>query len=137
MNRRQFLVLVAAGVAAGCADTLRASFGPPLVAATPSGPRKVASLAALTATPSAFPLQTANGGDQVYAYKDGEQVVVLSNVCTHRGCPVAWEAASNRFVCPCHDGTFDRAGKVLAGPPLGPLMAYSAMLVGDDVMVQA
>src|SRR5262245_43976204 len=98
LTRRRFLELVAAGVSAGvagalagCEDTLRASFGRTMMTAVPTGPRKVAALSSLTATPTAIPFMTSNGGETVYAYKDGEQAVVLSNVCTHRGCPVAWK----------------------------------------------
>lgn len=143
LSRRRFLELAAAGVAgglaavlAGCEDTLRASFGRAAVAAAPSGPRKVAALAALTGTPTAYPFLTTNGGEAVYAYKDGERVVVLTNVCSHRGCPVAWQEAQARFACPCHDGYFDRAGQVIAGPPLGPLTSYPAELRGGDVYIQ-
>lgn len=143
LTRRRFLELAAAGVAggvaavlAGCEDTLRASWGGAVPVAVPSGPRKLTALASLTAEPTAIPFVTTNGGTTVYAYKDGEQVVVLSDVCTHRGCPVKWEPAQARFACPCHAGYFDRAGKVLGGPPLGPLMAFATQLQGGDVYVQ-
>lgn len=142
LTRRRFLELVTAGVAgglagalAGCEDTLRASFGRASMTAVPTGPRKVAALAALSDTPTAFPFITTNGGDGVYAYLDGEQVVVLSNVCTHRGCAVNWQDAQARFACPCHEGYFDRAGQVISGPPLGPLASYPAELRGGDVYV--
>jgi cytochrome b6-f complex iron-sulfur subunit len=37
--------------------------------------------------------------------------------CPHLGCQVHWEAAEGRFVCPCHQGIFDREGVAIAGPP--------------------
>ena len=43
--------------------------------------------------------------------------VALSNVCPHLGCKVFWESPNNRFFCPCHNGTFDRAGVATGGPP--------------------
>jgi hypothetical protein len=30
---------------------------------------------------------------------------------------VHWEAANDRFFCPCHNGTFDAAGRGTGGPP--------------------
>ena len=143
VSRRRFVELASAGIAgglaaflAGCEDTLRASWGGAAVAVAPSGPRKVVALSALTSTPTAYPFMTTNGGESVYAYKDGDKVVVLSNVCTHRGCPVAWQEAQGRFACPCHEGYFDRAGQVLSGPPLGPLASYTADIQGGDVYVK-
>ena len=41
----------------------------------------------------------------------------LSSKCPHLGCRVHWEAANERFFCPCHDGAFDRQGVATAGPP--------------------
>lgn len=53
----------------------------------------------------------------VYVVKDAKgQVAVLSAVCTHLGCTVPWIEDQNRFICPCHKGTFDPTGKVVGGP---------------------
>jgi Rieske Fe-S protein len=41
----------------------------------------------------------------------------FSSVCPHLGCRVHWEAAEERFFCPCHRGVFDAAGVALSGPP--------------------
>lgn len=43
--------------------------------------------------------------------------IALSDVCPHLGCRVHWEAANQRFFCPCHNGAFDQTGKGIAGPP--------------------
>jgi menaquinol-cytochrome c reductase iron-sulfur subunit len=48
--------------------------------------------------------------------------VAFSVYCTHTGCPVAWTAGANLFLCPCHGGVFDRDGRVVAGPPEEPLV---------------
>lgn len=37
--------------------------------------------------------------------------------CPHLGCQVHWERDQQRFVCPCHNGVFDRDGVATAGPP--------------------
>lgn len=43
--------------------------------------------------------------------------LALSSVCPHLGCQVFWEAAKDRFFCPCHNGIFDAGGKATGGPP--------------------
>jgi Rieske Fe-S protein len=142
-TRRQFLELatnaVAAGLAAflaGCDDTLRGAYARAAAAPVPVGPRRLTALASLTPTPTAIPFVTADGGEVVYAYSEGGQPVVLSSLCTHRGCTVRWDEPQGRFACPCHEGWFDRQGKVLGGPPLAPLTSYPARKVGDDLFIE-
>jgi menaquinol-cytochrome c reductase iron-sulfur subunit len=61
--------------------------------------------------------------------KDGVYVVpvgsgnlkVLSSVCPHLGCAVRWIDEKDRFICPCHGGTFTRTGAYVSGPPLRPM----------------
>lgn len=48
---------------------------------------------------------------------DVSDFIALSSTCPHLGCAVHWEAANNRFFCPCHNGVFDPSGKATAGPP--------------------
>ena len=48
-------------------------------------------------------------------------VRVLSAICSHKGCNVAWSAEEALFACPCHRGRFDTAGEPVAGPPNAPL----------------
>jgi menaquinol-cytochrome c reductase iron-sulfur subunit len=50
---------------------------------------------------------------QVYVLP-GNQVV--SAVCPHEGCEVAWEKETNRFSCPCHQSFFSADGLRLTGP---------------------
>jgi menaquinol-cytochrome c reductase iron-sulfur subunit len=60
--------------------------------------------------------------DELYAVtEDGRDYIVLSNVCTHLGCPVRWDDEKRRFLCPCHGGVFDIGGRVVKGPPPRPL----------------
>jgi Rieske Fe-S protein len=50
------------------------------------------------------------------------EVVAFSQKCTHLGCVVYFEAAEDRWHCPCHEGNFDaRTGAVESGPPTRPL----------------
>ncbi|GAB4422054.1 MAG: hypothetical protein OHK0039_37760 [Bacteroidia bacterium] len=66
---------------------------------------------------------------------DGE-IVVFSLICRHKRCTVAYEADAEQFVCPCHEGTYDKYGEVIDGPPPGPLRRYAWELRGDEVWVR-
>ena len=48
-------------------------------------------------------------------------VHVLSPICTHKGCNVAWSPEEDLFACPCHKGRFDATGAPVSGPPNAPL----------------
>ena len=41
---------------------------------------------------------------------------VLSAVCPHEGCEVAWDQNRNRFSCPCHESYFAADGARISGP---------------------
>ncbi len=57
-------------------------------------------------------------GAAVVVTRQGEgEFLALSSTCPHLGCQVNWEANNNRFLCPCHNGTFDSTGKGTGGPP--------------------
>lgn len=47
---------------------------------------------------------------------DGD-IVAYSAMCTHMGCPVAYDASTKVFKCPCHFSMFDaeKAGQMIAG----------------------
>lgn len=47
---------------------------------------------------------------------DGD-IVAYSGLCTHMGCPVAYDAERKVFKCPCHYSTFDAemAGQMVCG----------------------
>jgi quinol---cytochrome c reductase iron-sulfur subunit, bacillus type len=64
-----------------------------------------------------------------------EPVVAISTRCMHLGCPVRYVQASSRFICPCHGGVYDFAGKVVGGPPVRPLDRFYTRVRGDRVEV--
>ena len=44
-------------------------------------------------------------------------IVAFSILCTHRGCPVAYDATARTFKCPCHFSIFDpdKSGQMVCG----------------------
>lgn len=72
-------------------------------------------------------------GTHVAVVREGATIRALSTVCTHLGCRVRREGDKQRFFCPCHDGIFDREGRVVSGPPPRPLDRYEVRLDKDLV----
>ncbi len=67
---------------------------------------------------------------------DETQVHVLSNICTHLGCHVAWHPNLRHYVSPCHDGHFDILGKNISGPPPRPLDEFKTKIEGGRLFIQ-
>jgi menaquinol-cytochrome c reductase iron-sulfur subunit len=66
--------------------------------------------------------------DQHVYVLPGRSNQVLSAVCPHEGCEVAWEKELNRFSCPCHESYFAADGSRVTGPArrsLDPLPSRS------------
>ncbi|KAI3611834.1 Arsenite oxidase small subunit (plasmid) [Cupriavidus necator H850] len=44
-------------------------------------------------------------------------IVAYSTLCTHMGCPVAYDASARTFKCPCHFSIFDpeKSGQMVSG----------------------
>ena len=83
-------------------------------------------------------------GAVMFELPDQSRVVVVdtgkglrgfSPVCTHLGCIVRWHSDKKQFICPCHKGTFDMDGKVVAGPPPQPLHELELTVKGDQLLV--
>jgi cytochrome b6-f complex iron-sulfur subunit len=76
-------------------------------------------------------------GDPTYLIVDSKDSIGeygLNAVCTHLGCVVPWNAAENKFKCPCHGSQYDNTGKVVRGPaPLSLALVHTA--VQDDKVV--
>jgi menaquinol-cytochrome c reductase iron-sulfur subunit len=88
-----------------------------------------------TPTIFTFTKTTQNGWERtvnsyaVYITNSGQdQVTVLSNICTHLSCRVSWDAADQEYLCPCHDGIFDKTGAVVSGPAPKPLIQYETKI---------
>jgi menaquinol-cytochrome c reductase iron-sulfur subunit len=75
--------------------------------------------------------------EEVYAVtQDGRNYLVLSNICTHLGCPVRWDERARAYLCPCHGGMFAADGRVLKGPPPRPLLRLPHKFEGGVLYVR-
>ena len=57
----------------------------------------------------------------VLVIKTQNKMTAYNAFCTHLNCIVNWDKMEGRIKCPCHGGTYDTNGNVLAGPPPKPL----------------
>ena len=72
----------------------------------------------------------------VYVLTDnGRDFIAMSNICTHLSCRVRWISDQEQFFCPCHNGIFDKEGKVVGGPPPRPLDRYEVKVEDDQLYV--
>jgi len=77
-----------------------------------------------------------NSQEELSAYvltENGQDFIVMSNVCTHLGCRVRWIPNEESFFCPCHNAVFAKDGAVVDGPPPRPLDQYESK-VEDGVL---
>lgn len=95
-----------------------------------------------TPTPYSFTRTVLNGWEKtVNSYRvfvvrpDNDQLLVLSNICTHLSCLVSWHPDIQHYVSPCHDGHFDLVGRVLRGPPPRPLDEYTTKVENGELFI--
>jgi len=67
---------------------------------------------------------------------NGQDYVVMSNVCTHLGCRVRWIPEKDGFFCPCHNGVFSKDGTVVAGPPPRPLDRFESKVEDGVIFIK-
>ncbi|MCL4486658.1 MAG: ubiquinol-cytochrome c reductase iron-sulfur subunit [Chloroflexi bacterium] len=66
----------------------------------------------------------------------GDQFTVFNGRCTHLGCAYSWQKQGDlegKFSCPCHNGVYDRSGKVIGGPPPRPLDKLETKIVDGQL----
>ena len=68
---------------------------------------------------------------------DKTKAVAFKNQCTHKQCPVDWNADEGSLVCPCHGSKYEPDGTVTDGPAEESLPTYEAKIEGDAVLVKA
>jgi Rieske Fe-S protein len=74
-------------------------------------------------------------GNPVELVRRGSSVSARSLRCTHQGCVVRWKEEEGAYLCPCHEGRYDREGNVVGGPPPAPLRRVHAAVLGSRVLV--
>jgi Rieske Fe-S protein len=133
MERRQFLNNLAKGagtlvvlpaVLASCSDD-------------PGGPDNILEIDLLDNQYNAL---NSPGGyvvrNNIIVINSGGQFIALSSVCTHSGCQVTYNSASNELPCNCHGSRFSVSGSVLEGPANRPLKEYSITRDGDLLTIE-
>lgn len=88
---------------------------------------------------SGYTVETVNGYAFVIpAEGDGKEASprVLSPICTHMGCNVAWNGDRKRFLCPCHGGQYTADGRNVAGPPPRPLDQLPTRVENGVLMIR-
>ncbi|HLN80210.1 MAG TPA: Rieske 2Fe-2S domain-containing protein [Thermoanaerobaculia bacterium] len=74
-------------------------------------------------------------GNPVEVSRAENSVVARSLLCTHIGCVVKWREDLREYRCPCHEGRYDAAGEVIAGPPPRPLPTLPVRISGGRAYV--
>ena len=80
-------------------------------------------------------VQSTQSGVAYALTTDGQDVLVLSNVCTHLSCRVTWRPDQREYFCPCHDGAFNVEGLVVAGPPPRPLDRFESRIENGQIQI--
>ena len=71
----------------------------------------------------------------IFIRKTQETWEVFSLICRHKKCTVEYKTDIEQFICPCHDGVYDKNGKVLSGPPPAPLKRFKVEERNGDLWV--
>lgn len=67
---------------------------------------------------------------------ENNEIIALSNICTHLGCPVRWQEQREEFLCPCHGGLYDVYGAVMGGPPPSDLPRFETRVDQDMLYIR-
>jgi arsenite oxidase small subunit len=154
VSRRVFLKLSGSGAATAAAALGTAGLAAPAHAAQSEAgrttlpyPRKpVANAASLKVnTPVAFNFPDASspctlvkmGHPVPGGVGPDRDIVAYSTLCTHMGCPVAYDAATRTFRCGCHYSVFDAelGGQMVCGQATENLPQVTLELDGNGAIV--
>lgn len=67
--------------------------------------------------------------------ENGREFVAMSNICTHLGCRIRWIADREEFFCPCHNGVFDKDGRIVSGPVPRPLDRFDTKVEDGQLFI--
>jgi cytochrome b6-f complex iron-sulfur subunit len=65
----------------------------------------------------------------------GPGYISLSSICTHEGCTVGYDSASEKVICPCHGSKFNTTGSIVTGPAATPLKSYPVSKSGNILTI--
>ncbi len=146
LNRRDFVKAGSAGVVGLAAATAlpslpaQAAIGPayPVVDIAPVDaltPNTIVEFVYPDEASPAVLVRLAEAGDG--GVGPNQEIVAYSQLCTPKGCPVAYRSRHKLFVCPCHWSTFDpaKAGTLVIGQASHSLPQITLRV--SDGMVQA
>lgn len=68
--------------------------------------------------------------------ENGRDFQAMSNICTHLGCRVRWIDDQEQFFCPCHNGIFDKSGRIVSGPVPRPLDTFETRVENGQLFVR-
>lgn len=75
-------------------------------------------------------------GERTVYVLPGPERAVVSAVCPHEQCEVAWDAGAREFLCPCHDSRFGPDGSRLAGPAASDLKRFASRVDNDVLQIR-
>ncbi len=75
------------------------------------------------------------GSHKLLVLRTSEGISAFSRRCTDLGCLVSWDKQREQFICPCHQGIYDKRGTNIAGPPPRPLDRYDIVNRNGQVYV--
>lgn len=130
----RFLFLVSMGLFTGTAGVFIKGLFKKKEPAVAVAPLRIAGLQDLEVGGSyVFQLPDRQGPAILIRLADN-QFVAYSQKCTHLQCPVLWNRAQAKLLCPCHHGAFSvQTGDVLYGPPERPLPKIRLALKPDGI----
>lgn len=128
MDRRQALLWIGRGLCGVAAVPALAGCSP---AAEPEPPATIG----LEDIPDGGRLEIVHDGVPVELVRDGATVEARWLRCTHTGCRVRWHGEEDAYLCACHGGRFDAAGRPVAGPPTLPLPTLPVTVAGGTVTI--
>ena len=68
--------------------------------------------------------------------ENGRDFLAMSNICTHLGCRIRWIDDREEFFCPCHNGVFDKDGRIVSGPVPRPLDRFETKVENGQLFVR-
>ena len=139
ISRRSFLgssaLVVLPTLCAGCTDDVPPPIDLPAVAnntiAIPLAdfPQLTKASGSIVGQSKGYanPIVIAHVSDTTYA--------ALDAICTHMRCTVAYNPLGLSFDCPCHGSSYEVDGRLINGPALRPLKAFTATSDGTTLTI--